>query len=166
MPEPAEGAAPATRRWVWSAMEPADRQQRLTELAMWVDWLTDHHHLHRRIPRCWYRDGHEPVLEVLTALYLGWVRTYAGDPAQATAFGELAWIRELHAALPLLAAPTCDDGHLAPPPRRGPTGEALHDWLDTDPPRIAAAADHPAPAEANRLAAALHGATGPSAPSA
>ncbi|MFD8083447.1 hypothetical protein ACFV4F_17310 [Kitasatospora sp. NPDC059722] len=142
------------RRWVWSAMTPADRQQRLVELAPWVDWLITHHHLHRKIPRCWYRDGHEPVLEILTGLYLGWVRTYCGDPARTGTFGELAWIKELHSVTPYLAAPTCEDGHQEPPPRKKPTGEALSDWLDDDPPRIAAAPSHPAEVEANRLAAA------------
>ncbi|MDH6711206.1 hypothetical protein P3T27_007959 [Kitasatospora sp. MAA19] len=143
---------PPPRRWVWTAMTPEDRQQRLGELGQWVDWLIDHHHLHRKIPRCWYRDGHEPVLEILTALYLGWVRTYAGDPSKATTLGEIAWIKELHLLAPALAAPACEAGHQAPPPRPGPTGEALSDWLDTNPDRITEAPYHPAEAEATRLA--------------
>lgn len=154
----AGAAAAPPRRWVWTAMTPGDRQQRLLELAPWVDWLITHHHLHRKIPRCWYRDGHEPVLEILTALYLGWVRTYAGDPARTGTLGEIAWIKELHLLTPFLAAPAYDAGHQEPPPRPGPTGEALSDWLDNDPDRIAADPYHPAETEANRLADARHAA--------
>lgn len=158
MPDAQTVSPPPPRRWVWSAMTPEDRQQRLGELGQWVDWLISHHHLHRKIPRCWYQDGHEPVLEILTALYLGWVRTYAGDPGKTTALSEIAWIKELHQLTPHLAAPACEAGHQAPPPRPGPTGEALSDWLDTNPDRITAVPYHPAEAEANRLAHELHAA--------
>ncbi|MFE3502971.1 hypothetical protein [Kitasatospora sp. NPDC059160] len=158
--EPQAAAVPPSppRRWVWSAMTPVDRQQRLGELGQWVDWLIDHHHLHRKVPRCWYRDGHEPVLEILTALYLGWVRTYVGDPNKTTTLGEIAWIKELHLLTPFLAAPACEASHQAPPPRPGPTGEGLSDWIDSDPDRITAVPYHPAEAEAGRLAYEVHAA--------
>lgn len=143
------------RRWVWTAMQPEDRRQRLEELGAWVDWLIERHQLHRKVPRCWYREGHEKTLEILTALYLGWLRTYAGDPAKVATLGELAWQKDLKAVTPDLAAPACDNGHEDPPARKAPTGEALASWLDDDPHWLSAPPYHPAGAEATRLAAEI-----------
>ncbi|MFE2911401.1 hypothetical protein [Kitasatospora indigofera] len=157
---PGANPAPALQRWVWPAMRPEERRQRLEELAVWVDWLIERHQLHRKIPRCWYRDGHEKTLEYLTALYLGWARTYCGDPTKVSTLGELAWLKDLKAVIPDLAAPACDSGHQEPPKRKKPTGEDLADWLDDDPDWVAAPASHPAEAEANRLAAATANAAG------
>ncbi|MFG3229386.1 hypothetical protein ACGF07_32015 [Kitasatospora sp. NPDC048194] len=156
---PAETVASATgqkttppRRWVWSAMEPADRQQRIGELGLWVDWLIEYHEMPREVPRCWYR--HRKVREILTALYLGWVRTYAGDPAKVGTLGEIEWISRLHTLAPKLAAPACLESHQETAPPKA-TGEGLQDWLDDDPEWVTAPVFHPAEAEANRLAAEL-----------
>ncbi|WP_329492580.1 hypothetical protein OG618_37520 (plasmid) [Kitasatospora sp. NBC_01246] len=151
----AEPAAPANapRRWVWSAMDPTERQQRLVELAVWVDWLVETHEMTREIPRCWYR--HKRVLEVLTALYLGWVRTYAGDPTKTGTLGEVDWITRLHTLAPRLAAPSCTEKHRSWGDGPEPTGQELSDWLDVgDTEWLEDQAYHPAQAEANRLAAA------------
>jgi len=149
----AEGQdAAAPPAWIWSAMEPAERRARLRELATWVDWLTTTFELHNTIPRCWYR--HQPVVEHLTALYTGWVRTYCGtDPGRDLA--EADWISTLHAFTPRLQVHACATGtHQAPPPTRPYTGaeDAFEEYLATADATTAPAA-HPAQAQALRIAA-------------
>lgn len=103
------------QRWVWSAMEPAERQERLRELAVWVDWLRTTFELHNSIPTCWYR--HSPVVEHLTALYAGWIRTYAGEQVPGRELAEVDWINALHALTPRLQLAACAAGqHEEPPP--------------------------------------------------
>lgn len=77
---PATPSAPGTalelRRWVWSAMSLPERHARLRELRAWADRLRHTAELHDEIPPCWY--CHRRVREMLTALYLGRLRTYEG----------------------------------------------------------------------------------------
>lgn len=155
-----EEKAEQITRWVWRAMEPDERESRLMELTGWVDeWLfRAHPKVHAKIPRCWHR--HEDIIEHLTALFLGWVRTYAGDPAKLSTRGEIEWITSMHALTPHLGSPSCEAGkvHQAPPPRPAPNGEALEDWLDTEPEFLTAPAKHPAQAELSRMVAAARAA--------
>ncbi|MFB8314681.1 hypothetical protein ACFC5T_40185 [Streptomyces sp. NPDC055961] len=145
---PAAKAPP--RRWVWAAMEPADRRQRLRELAEWVDWLRDTFELHNSIPACWYQ--HPPVIEHLTALYVGWVRTYAGPDEPGRELGEADWIHTLHALTPRLSLPACATSHQpAPTPHVPDTGQDFDQFLVTSP-MATAPAFHPAAAEADRMA--------------
>lgn len=143
---------PATKkeppRWVWAAMEPTERRQRLRELATWVDWLRRTFALHNQIPPCWYR--HSPVVEHLTALYLGWLRTYASEPG--TGVTEADWLNTLYGFLPRLQLAACATGTHEPPiPPPPPPPGAEEDFatylasLD-EPPR------HPAAAELRRRA--------------
>ncbi|MEV6260691.1 hypothetical protein AB0M42_08035 [Streptomyces sp. NPDC051784] len=143
-PEP----QPETRRWVWSAMEPDERQERLRELAVWVDWLRTTFELHNTVPRCCYR--HPPVVEHLTALYAGWVRTYAGDQAPGRDLAEADWISTLHAFLPRLQLTACATGrHQAPPPVPSPAPGAEDDFevFLYSSPATTAPAWHPVPGD-------------------
>ncbi|MET9956007.1 hypothetical protein ABZ135_31305 [Streptomyces sp. NPDC006339] len=145
--QPAAKAPP--RRWVWAAMEPADRRQRLRELARWVGWLRDTFGLHNNIPACWYR--HPPVVEHLTALYVGWVRTYAGAEGPGRELGEADWINTLHALTPRLSLPACTTSHQpAPEPHVPDAGDDFTTFLANSPMTTSPAA-HPAEAEASRL---------------
>lgn len=142
-------------RWVWRAMEPAEREARLLELTGWVDWLlTAHPKLHSKLPRCWHQ--HEDIIEHLTALFLGWVRTYAGDPAKMSTRGEIEWLTSLHSLTPHLGSPGCQASgtHQPAPPRPQPDGELLEQWMDSDPEFLTAPAHHPAQAEVSRMVAA------------
>ncbi|MFF3244278.1 hypothetical protein ACFYWY_11205 [Streptomyces sp. NPDC002870] len=154
-PTPPTGAAkPEPRRWIWSAMDPPERRQRLRELAIWVDWLRRTFELHNQIPACWYR--HPPVVEHLTALYIGWVRTYAGEGGRDLA--EADWINTLHAFTSRLQLAACASGrHEEPPQPPPPTAGASEDFeaylltsqATTEP------AQHPATVEVNRVMAQL-----------
>jgi hypothetical protein len=146
-------------RWVWRAMEPAVREARLLELTGWVDWLlTAHPKLHSKMPKCWHQ--HEDIIEHLTALFLGWVRTYAGDPAKISTRAEIEWLTSLHSLTPHLGSPSCqaNSTHQDPPPRPKPDGELLEQWMDGDPEFLAAPAHHPAQAEVSRMVAAARAA--------
>lgn len=93
-PSGAEDETPPPRRWVWDAMQPGERAERLTDLARWVQWLTSTFELHNDIPTCWYR--HRALVERLTALYTGWARTYIAPSPAATRLnwsGSLNWTR-------------------------------------------------------------------------
>ncbi|MDP5317403.1 hypothetical protein [Streptomyces poriferorum] len=142
---------PEPQRWVWAAMDPADRRARLRELAIWVDWLRSTFELHNNIPQCWYR--HPPVVEHLTALYVGWIRTYAGDQAPGRELAEADWINTLHAVTPRLQLAACATGRHEEPPAAPPVRQqAAQEFeaylntslLTTDP------AWHPAEAEIAR----------------
>lgn len=157
-PQPSLAGEPAaSQRWVWAAMEPAERRAKLRELAEWVAWLIDAHELHNTIPACWYQ--HSRLLERLTALYAGWVRVYC-SPQSDRHPAEVDWITMLDNMEPRLKAPTCTSRH-QPAPRttddirvRGTAAAAdtleefllTSDW-GTRPAR------HPAPREAHRLIA-------------
>ncbi|MDW8804351.1 hypothetical protein P1P68_05980 [Streptomyces scabiei] len=147
-------------RWVWRAMEPGDRETRLMELTGWVDvWLIKAHpKIHRKIPRCWHQ--HEDIIEYLTALFLGWVRTYAGDPAKLSTRAEIEWVSALHSLAPHLSSPGCEASnvHKPDPTRPKPDGEALEQWMDTEPEFLTAPAHHPAQAEVSRMVAAARAA--------
>ncbi|MEU6618581.1 hypothetical protein [Streptomyces parvus] len=146
-------------RWVWRAMEPAEREARLLELTGWVDWLlTAHPKLHAKLPKCWHQ--HEDIIEHLTALFLGWVRTYAGDPAKISTRAEIEWLTSLHSLTPQLSSPSCQANgtHQDPPPRPKPDGELLEHWMDGDPEFLTAPGRHPAQAEVSRMVAAARAA--------
>ncbi|WP_405805618.1 hypothetical protein OG729_10060 [Streptomyces sp. NBC_00210] len=110
--------APEPRRWVWAAMSPPERRQRLREMAVWVDWLRRTFELHNVIPHCWYR--HSAVVEHLTALYVGWVRIYAGEPGGGRDLAEADWINTLHALTPRLQLAACATGRHEDPPQPPP----------------------------------------------
>ncbi|MER6256261.1 hypothetical protein ABT224_33420 [Streptomyces sp. NPDC001584] len=164
VPAPASQAAAGTdnqhtetSRWVWSAMTPAERETKLQELTGWVDWLlATYPKLHSKVPVCWYQ--HTDVIEHLTALFLGWVRTYAGDPAKLTLRSEIEWVSALHTMTPHLAIPACQakNAHVDAPPRPQPDGVALESWMDSDPGSAFLNAEpyNPGKAEAGRMAAA------------
>jgi hypothetical protein len=147
---------PEITRWVWRAMEPGERETRLMELTGWVDeWLVKAFpKVHTKIPRCWHR--HEDIIEHLTALFLGWVRTYAGDPGKLSPRAEVDWILALHSLTPHLESPGCqaNNVHREPPSRAMPDGELLEEWMDTEPEFLSAKPRHPAQAELSRMVAA------------
>jgi hypothetical protein len=105
---------PQPRRWIWCAMPPDERQTRLRELRTWVGWLRHTAELHNDIPSCWYR--HRWTREMLTALYVGWIRVYDGDAVAGRELAEAEWINMVHAFRPHLKLPACANGHLEPPP--------------------------------------------------
>ncbi|MCX5409850.1 hypothetical protein OHA37_39150 [Streptomyces sp. NBC_00335] len=155
------GAAAAKKaepqRWVWVAMEPQERQMRMRELGCWVDWLRTAFELHNTITHCWYR--HSAVLEHLTALYAGWMRTYAGEEEPGRELAEADWINTLHAFIPRLQLAACAAGTHQPPPLLVPppadSAEAFDLYVrlsDT----TSAAAVHPAAAELGRREAELN----------
>ncbi|MEW1639061.1 hypothetical protein AB0469_34020 [Streptomyces sp. NPDC093801] len=114
MPTGAAAQKPEPQRWVWVAMQPAERRTRMRELGGWVDWLRTTFELHNTITHCWYR--HPAVVEHLTALYTGWMRTYAGEEAPGRELAEADWINTLHALTPRLKLPACATGtHQEPP---------------------------------------------------
>lgn len=147
---------PEPQRWVWAAMEPPERRQRLRELAIWVDWLRRTFELHNNIPPCWYR--HPSVVEHLTALYVCWLRTYAGERSAGRELAEADWINTLHNFTARLQLAACASGrHQDPPPLVPPrpgADEAFEVYLDTAEATSAAAA-HPAAAELARRTAEL-----------
>ncbi|MGW6707434.1 hypothetical protein ACWGDE_21440 [Streptomyces sp. NPDC054956] len=105
---------PEPQRWVWAAMDPPERRTRMRELAAWVEWLRRTFELHNTVTYCWYR--HSGVVEHLTALYTGWMRTYAGDEPPGRELAEADWINTLHAFLPRLQLAACANGtHQEPP---------------------------------------------------
>lgn len=151
---PAKKAEP--QRWVWVAMDPKERATRMRELAAWVEWLRRAFELHNTITHCWYR--HSAVVEHLTALYAGWMRTYAGEePAQGLA--EAEWINTLHAFAPRLQLAACATGThqdpplIVPPPTGSDTAFEMYlnasDAMNVD-------AIHPAAAELGRREAELN----------
>ncbi|MYZ33639.1 hypothetical protein GT002_00475 [Streptomyces sp. SID4917] len=134
-------------------MEPAERRQRLRELAGWVDWLRRTFELHNQIPSCWYQ--HPPVVEHLTALYTGWIRTYAGEQEPGRELAEADWINTLHAFTPRLQLAACATGTHEPLPLPPPPGaEAVFEMYLATSDTTTAPARHPAEAEALRLALA------------
>lgn len=147
---PASPDTPPPRRWVWEAMEPAERIQRLHELADWVKWLRTRYELHNDIPSCWYR--HPPVLERLTALYAGYARTYIA-PSPGRDHAEIEWIQALNSMVPQLKRPSCSGGHQDPPHRKRDEAAAevdLAEFLQTHWPTTAPVT-HPAQAETTHL---------------
>ncbi len=149
MPPGAEQKA-EPQRWVWAAMEPSERQIRMRELSGWVDWLRRTFELHNSITHCWYR--HSAVVEHLSALYAGWMRTYAGDEAPGRDLAEADWINTLHAFIPRLQLAACATAHQDPPPLVPPpagSDEAFELYLTLSDAASASAA-HPAAAQLSR----------------
>ncbi|MEV8534711.1 hypothetical protein [Streptomyces sp. NPDC051211] len=153
------GEAPQAgpQRWVWAAMEPTERGVRMRELGAWVDWLRTTFELHNKITHCWYR--HSAVVEHLTALYAGWMRTYAGDEAPGRELAEADWINTLHAFVPRLQLAACATGtHQEPPPVVPPpagSDEAFELYLTLSD-SMSATAVHPAAGELGRREAELN----------
>ncbi|WP_406475699.1 hypothetical protein [Streptomyces sp. NBC_01615] len=136
-------------------MSPPERRARLRELRTWVEWLRYTAELHNEIPPCWYQ--HRWVKELLTALYLGWLRTYAGEKSAGRELAEAEWINTLHAFKPYLKLPACFGGHEEPPPPHlSPTGaeDEFEMYLATSP-DTTAPARHPAEADIARMAVEL-----------
>ena len=101
----------AARLWVWEAMDSKEQAARLDELGEWVAWLVRTFALESQLAPCWFL--HPDVVEHLTALYLGWVRTYS-LPAEGKTperVGELDWLARFHIMVPHLATRTCGRGH-------------------------------------------------------
>ncbi|MFE7330333.1 hypothetical protein ACFU8W_36340 [Streptomyces sp. NPDC057565] len=155
-PTPPAAAEQEPQRWVWAAMQPPERRARMRELATWVTWLRRTFELHNNIPPCWYR--HPPVVEHLTALYIGWLRTYAGEQTAGRELAEADWINTLHNFTPRLQLAACASGrHQDPPPLVPPppdADEAFEVYLVTAEATTTAAA-HPAAAELARRTAEL-----------
>ncbi|QKZ20379.1 hypothetical protein [Streptomyces chartreusis] len=148
-----KGQRDAPQRWVWDDMAPEEREQRLTELAVWVNWLVETHELRSDVARCWYR--HRRIIELLTALYLGWVRTYVGDPTKLGTRAELDWVKDLKALRPSLNSASCQTTHVDPPAGPHSMLEAFDAWLaEAERPFLDAPRSHPAKEQANRLARA------------
>jgi hypothetical protein len=141
------------QRWVWSDMESAEREQRLTELVEWVDWLVETYELRNQVARCWYR--HPRLIELFSALFIGWVRTYVGDPTKIGTRAEIDWIKELYALLPRLNSASCQANHVEPPAATYSMRRAFDAWLvEIDRPFLDAPRSHPAQTQAHRLARA------------
>jgi hypothetical protein len=94
----------------------------------------------------------------LTALYAGWLRTYAGEQAAGRELAEADWINTLYNFTPRLQLAACASGrHQDPPPLVPPppdADEAFEVYLVTAEATTTAAA-HPAAAELARRTAAL-----------
>ncbi|MEU3907705.1 hypothetical protein AB0F20_28435 [Streptomyces goshikiensis] len=154
---PGAARKPEPQRWVWAAMDPPERRIRMRELGGWVDWLRKTFELHNTITHCWYR--HSAVVEHLTALYTGWMRTYAGEEAPGRELAEADWINTLHAFVPRLQLAACATGThqeppLAVPPPSG-SDEAFELYLMLSD-ATSASAVHPAAAELGRREAELN----------
>ncbi|WP_079185743.1 hypothetical protein [Streptomyces sp. NBRC 110465] len=90
--------------WVWEAMEPPVRRERLAELRTWVHWLVrTYPWTHAHVTPCWYE--HKDVREHLTALFVSWVRTYTPGSKRDTA--EVEWIDALYRTMPRLSLQEC-----------------------------------------------------------
>lgn len=90
--------------WVWEAMEPPVRRERLAELRPWVHWLVrTYPWTQAHVTPCWYQ--HTDVRELLTALFLSWVRTYSPGEKRDTA--EVEWIDALYRIMPRLTLQEC-----------------------------------------------------------
>lgn len=111
--EPDPEPPPEPQKWVWAAMEPPERRARIRELATWIEWLLTAHEMKSTIPACWYR--HPKVLEHLTALYTGWVRTYCHPDDSERDLAEAEWLSTLHSMEPYLKVPACATRHVPPP---------------------------------------------------
>ncbi|MFD8953948.1 hypothetical protein ACFV0B_34420 [Streptomyces xanthophaeus] len=157
IPPGAAAQQPEPQRWVWAAMEPAERRIRMRELGAWVDWLRTTFELHHTITYCWYR--HTAVVEHLTALYTGWIRTYAAEEQPARELAEADWINTLHALTPRLKLAACATGtHQEPPMIVPPPAGSSEDFelYLTLSDATTAPATHPAAAELHRREAELN----------
>lgn len=141
----------APQRWVWADMGSEEREQRLTELVEWVDWLVETYELRNQVARCWYQ--HPRLVELFSALFIGWVRTYVGDPTKLSTRAELDWIKELYALLPRLNSASCQTAHFDPAPATYSMREAFDAWLaEMERPFLDAPRSHPAQTQATKLA--------------
>lgn len=119
-----EPELPAFGPWVWEAMDPEVRRERLRELAGWTAWLV-RTFPKVTVPPCWWR--HADVREYLTALYAGWVRTYSGEPQRDLA--EAEWISTLNSLAPDLEVKMCSAGRHEDAPVMSWTSEGLEEDL-------------------------------------
>lgn len=143
----------ALQRWVWPDMEPDERIERLAQLVEWVNWLVEAEQLRNKVARCWFR--HERHINLFTALYLSWVRTYAGDPTKLGIRAELEWIKELKAMEPYMASPSCQSVHVEPPRSEFSMIDAFEAWLtERERPFLDARRRHPALSQATQTAKA------------
>ncbi|MFE4829981.1 hypothetical protein [Streptomyces sp. NPDC056672] len=141
------------QRWVWPDMDPDERIERLVQLVEWVDWLVEAEELRTKVARCWFR--HEKQINLFTALYLSWVRTYAGDPTKLGIRAELEWIKDLKAMEPYMARPSCQSGHDEPAGATYSMIDAFEAWLtERERSFLDAPRRHPAQAQAFQLARA------------
>ncbi|KUF20144.1 hypothetical protein [Streptomyces silvensis] len=146
-----EKKPPPPQRWVWSDMDLDEREARLGEMTLWVDWLIKTYDIRNQVARCWYR--HPRIVEHLTALYTGWFRTYAGDPTKLGLRSEAEWIKDLYAFLPRLNSASCQTSHMeTPAPTLTADDKAFSEWLDEPPTFFAAERFHPAKAQKLRMA--------------
>jgi hypothetical protein len=53
--------------WDWEVLEVEAFDEKLRQLARWVDWFVDRYHLARKVPTCWYL--HPNLLDELKALW-------------------------------------------------------------------------------------------------
>lgn len=101
--------------WVWEALEPPVRRERLAELRRWVQWLVRNYPFAQtHITPCWY--AHRDVREHLTALFVSWVRVYTPGPKRDTA--EVDWIDAMYRTLPRLTLKECSPSKHIPPVER------------------------------------------------
>lgn len=153
-PEAGDDEKPdAPQRWVWADMGPEEREQRLTELVNWVEWLVDAYELRNQVARCWYR--HPRLIELFSALFIGWVRTYAGDPTKLSTRAEVDWIKELYTLLPRLNSASCQASHIEPPAATYSIREGFDSYLtERQRPFLDAPRSHPAKEQAVKMAKA------------
>lgn len=91
--------------WIWEVMEPPVRRERLAELRSWVQWLVrTYPSTLTHVTPCWYQ--HRDVRELLTALFVSWVRTYSPGDKRDTA--EVEWIDALYRTLPRVTLQECN----------------------------------------------------------
>ncbi|MFE3557331.1 hypothetical protein ACFXKW_21050 [Streptomyces sp. NPDC059193] len=135
-------------RWVWSAMDPAERRERLSRMAEWVAWLVKEYDEHRdKILPCWYR--HPSALNRLTALYVAWVRVYVEPGEEQRDLSLVEWHTALDRTVAELRFPSACQGlgtHAEPVTPLAPWAADPHfaAWLGTAQ-TMTAGPEHPAP---------------------
>lgn len=134
-------------RWVWTAMEPDERRERLARLEEWIAWLVEEYELRNDILPCWYR--HSAALNRLTALYVSWVRIYVETSEQQRDLSQVEWHDALDRTIGKLEYPlACRDNGVHTEPHTAPptwnTDAEFRMWLGTSPTMISDV-QHPAP---------------------
>ncbi|QFR02769.1 hypothetical protein F9278_24020 [Streptomyces phaeolivaceus] len=137
-------------------MSPPERRARLSELRTWVEWLCHTAELHNEVPPCWYQ--HRWLREMLTALYLGWLRAYEAEKPAGRAFTEADWISTVNAFKPYLKLPACLSGHQEPPlpPLSNPGADDAFELYLATSPDTTDPARHPAEAATRRITTKIH----------
>jgi len=141
-------------RWVWTAMEPAERRQLLDRMARWMDWLVgEYPNLHERVPGCWYQ--HSAERNELTALYVAWVRIFVEPGENQREMALVEWHDALDRVMKRVTFPVecLENGEHKQPvlQQREPwrTEPMYPAWAGTDP-AMTSAPYHPAPFYAPR----------------